>query len=129
MAGEPIWLSRRLLDVMHFQLILEYGGRPGVRDASAIESAPGRAQNKHAYGEAQLPALAAAYAYGLSRNHGYVDGNKRIAAAAIGVFLDLNGLDLNTPEAELVRVMVAVAAGNFSEKELAEWIAEQAQPK
>jgi death-on-curing protein len=129
MAGEPIWLSRRLLDVMHSQLILEYGGRPGVRDASAIESALARAQNKHAYGETQLPALAAAYAYGLSRNHGYVDGNKRIAAAAIGVFLDLNGLDLNTPEAELVRVMVAVAAGNFNEKALGEWIAEQAQSK
>jgi death-on-curing protein len=91
---EPIWLSRILLDQMHAELIREHGGSPGIRDANLVESALARPQNKWAYGEEDIVKLAAAYGYGLARNHGYVDGNKRIGFMAMFVFLYQNGFFL-----------------------------------
>ncbi len=120
--SEPVWLDRGIIDTLHDLLIVEYGGAGGTRDGGLIDSALARPRNTAAYTTADLPALAAAYAYGLAQNHGYVDGNKRVAATALGVFLDLNGLELVAPEPELVAVILALAAGELGEDELAEWV-------
>ncbi|MBM3240673.1 type II toxin-antitoxin system death-on-curing family toxin [Candidatus Poribacteria bacterium] len=119
---EPIWLSRILLDQMHAELIREYGGSPGIRDANLIESALARPRNKWLYGEEYIAELAAAYGFGLAKNHGYVDGNKRIAFMAMFVFLYQNGFFLDAPNSEVVSVMLEVTAGNLSEDALSEWI-------
>jgi death-on-curing protein len=126
---EPLWLDRRWVDALHFQQLSRFGGLHGIRDEGAIESALGRARNQWAYaGERSLPKLAAAYAFGLSRNHGYNDGNKRIAFMAMAVFLDLNGLELVAEEPDVVRVMLSLAAGDVAEEELAAWIADHVSP-
>lgn len=118
----PRWLSRLILDRLHQELVREHGGSYGVRDEGLIESALARPQNRWAYeAGADLPALAAAYGFGLARNHGYVDGNKRAAFAALYVFLGLNGLDLEVPEPDVVAVMTGVADGSITEDELAIW--------
>ena len=97
MAGrrtEPRWLTRRMLDVLHDAQLREHGGSPGTRDEGLLESALARPQHKFAYAKRpDLATLAAAYAFGLARNHGYVDGNKRTAFMAAYVFLGLNGHD------------------------------------
>lgn len=126
---EPVWLDRLILETLHDQLILEYGGTPGTRDAGLVESALGRPRNKWLYEEnVDLSLLAASYAFGLAKNHGFVDGNKRIAATAMGVFLGLNGLELEAPEPELVSAILAIAKGEWTEDELAAWIRERIIP-
>jgi death-on-curing protein len=120
---EPRRLGRKLIDSIHSGQIHQFGGSPGVRDAGLIESALARPVNKWEYGqERDLCALAAAYAYGLTTNHGYIDGNKRIGFLAMYVFLGLNGLELDTPEPEAVRIMLKVAEGVCEEPELTEWV-------
>lgn len=120
---EPRWLPRLLVDTIHEELIREHGGSYGIRDAGSIDSALSRARNRWAYEPTvDLPVLAAAYGYGLARNHGYVDGNKRVAFMALYVFLSLNGLELEVPEAAAVSTMTNVAAGALSEEELAVWV-------
>ena len=126
---EPIWLSRILLDQMHAELIREHGGSPGIRDANLIESALARPQNKWAYGEEDIVELAAAYGYGLARNHGYVDGNKRIAFMAMFVFLYQNGFFLDAENSEVVSVMLGVTEGNLSEEALSEWLRSRLRPR
>jgi len=126
---EPIWLSRILLDQMHAELIREHGGSPGIRDANLIESALARPQNKWAYGEEDIVELAAAYGYGLARNHGYVDGNKRIAFMAMFVFLYQNGFFLDAENSEVVSVMLGVTEGNLSEEALSEWLRSRLCPR
>lgn len=121
--NEPVWLKRAWVDALHFRQLQRFGGRYGVRDENAIESALARPRQQWAYAEHNdLASLAAAYGYGLTRNHGYVDGNKRIGFVAMAVFLDLNGWTLHAPEPDVVRVMSAVAAGAMSEPELAAWL-------
>jgi len=117
-----VWVDRAIVDTLHDLLLAEYGGASGLRDGRLIDSAVGRARNKAGYQDADLATLAAACAYDLARNHGYVDGNKRVAAATMGVFLDLNGFELIAPEAELVAIMLALAAGELEEPALADWI-------
>lgn len=119
---EPVWLTIRTLHALHANLIREYGGSTGVRDEGLLESALARPQNRWHYGERSLGALAAAYLSGLVRNHAYVDGDKRIAAAAAGVFLLLNGKELDAPEPELVEAVLAVITGEWTEEVLAGWI-------
>ncbi|MBC8228368.1 type II toxin-antitoxin system death-on-curing family toxin [bacterium] len=126
---EPIWLSRILLDQMHAELIREHGGSPGIRDANLIESALARPQNKWAYGEEDIVELAAAYGYGLVKNHGYVDGNKRVAFMAMFVFLYQNGFFLDAENSEIVSVMLGVAEGNLSEEALSEWLRSRLRPR
>lgn len=129
MPEEPLWLDRLVLNALHHQLIREYGGSPGIRDDGLIESALARPSQKWAHAEnVDLPGLAAAYAYGLIRNHGFVDGNKRVGAATAGVFLMLNGLEIEAPEPELASTMLAVAAGEWDEETLASWIHEHVVP-
>lgn len=122
---EPTWLRRAWIDAIHFQQLNRFGGAHGVRDDNAIESALARPLNQWAYArDLDVAALAATYGYGLTRNHGYVDGNKRIGFMAMAVFLDINGWSLEAPEAEVVQVMLAVAAGEFTEEALAAWVRE-----
>lgn len=120
---EPVWLDRAILEAIHFDQIQEHGGRLGVRDEGLIESALARPRNKWAYEEAcDLASLAAAYGYGLARNHPFVDGNKRVAFMAMYVFLGLNGWDLDAPEPEVVTVVNDVASRRLGEEELAAWL-------
>lgn len=119
---EPIWLPRKLVVTIHARAIKEFGGSYGVRDEGLLESALARPQNLAAYGEPSLFALAAAYAFGLAKNHAFIDGNKRVAFAAIDVFLQLNGYELSASDVEATVMMQDLAAGSLSEDELAAWI-------
>jgi death-on-curing protein len=121
--GEPLWLRRPWVDALHFQQLKRFGGLYGIRDEGAIESALARARNQWEYAEERdIAALAAAYGFGLARSHGYSDGNKRVGFVAMVVFLELNGVELDAPEPDVVRVMVGVAAGEVAEPELVEWL-------
>lgn len=121
--AEPRWLDRAVVDAMYADQLQRHGGRPGVRDENALDSALARPRNKWAYDPtADLAALASAYGYGLATNHPYTDGNKRIAFLAMYVFLGVNGRELAAPEPEVVDVMRAVADHRCSEAKLAEWI-------
>ena len=122
--NEIEWLDLDIiLDVQAEQLAL-FGGADGVRDQGLLESAMARPVNKHGYGETSLAALAAAYAFGITRNHPFVDGNKRTAFAAIIVFLGLNGIDFLVAPAEATAVMLDLAAGAIDEETLARWISD-----
>lgn len=112
-----------VVDAIHLDQLREHGGLSGVRDENVLESALARPQQKwHYEPAADLASLAAAYAYGLARNHPYRDGNKRIAFLALATFLLLNGLELKTTDADVVAHMLALAEGRLSEDELASWI-------
>ena len=111
-----------MLDVLHDAQVREHGGSPGARDEGLLESALARPQHKWAYAAApDLAILAAAYAFGLAKNHGYVDGNKRVAFMAAYVFLGLNGKDFDADEPDVVGTMERVADGRLSESGLASW--------
>ncbi len=121
--SEPIWLKRVWVDAIHFQQLQRFGGLYGERDDGAIGSALARPLNQWAYDDVtDIAALAAAYGFGLTRGHGYVDGNKRVGFVAMAVFLDLNGWSLDAPEPEVVRIMLAVASGGLGEAGLTAWI-------
>jgi death-on-curing protein len=112
-----------VVDAIHTEQIREHGGLSGVRDESALESALARPQQKWHYAQkVDVPLLAAAYGFGLVRNHPYRDGNKRIGFLSIVTFLGINGHDLDASDAEVISEMLALADGRVSEDELAEWI-------
>lgn len=120
---EPIWISRALLDGLHHELIEQYGGAHGVISDALLESALDRPRNLHAYTpESDLAALAASLCFGLAKNHGFRDGNKRSAFTAMAVFLRLNGQRIIVPEPEAVAAMVCLATDAWSEERMAEWI-------
>ena len=126
---EPRWLGRLVVDEAHFRQIREHGGRYGLRDENALESALARPRQRwHYQGDARLSDLAAAYAYGLATNHPYVDGNKRITLVAMAAFLVRNGSELTATNAEALSTMLALAAGQLTEAALADWIEEHSQP-
>ena len=120
--SEPVWLPVELVLAIHESQLRRFGGPPGVRDRGALESALGRARNKWAYEDANLATLAAAYGFGIARNHPFVDGNKRAALLAIVTFLGLNGIDLIADEAEAAVIIRDLAAGLVDESGLARWI-------
>ena len=122
--NEPEWLEQEILLDVHAEQLALFGGSDGLRDLGILESALARPINKFAHGETDLASLAAAYAFGIARNHPFVDGNKRVAFASILVFLGLNGLELNAPPADATAVILAIAAGEIEEDELARWIAD-----
>lgn len=124
----PIWVLRTVIDAMHEMQLAEHGGAPGIRDEGLLESALARPVNAHAYGEADLCALAASYAFGIACNHPYVDGNKRTAFLAAYVFLSINGLELVAEEVDATTTMLAVAAGQSSESAFADWLRANVQP-
>jgi death-on-curing protein len=120
---EPRWLGRLAVDEAHYQQIRAHGGSHGIRDENALEAALARPRHRWSYSpSAGLSALAAAYAFGLMRDHPYVDGNKRTALVVLVAFLDLNGVDLTASDGEALLAMLAVAAGELAEAELVGWI-------
>lgn len=126
--SEPRWLSRRVIETMHAALIREYGGSFGIRDSGLLDSAPARPRNKWSYGESDPRRLAAAYCYGLVKNHAFIDGNKRIAFMAAYVFLSINGLELDAPETEAYAAVVDLASGGITEDEFAAWLKARTNP-
>ncbi len=124
MAQDWIWVTLDVAMAAHAEQIAEHGGGNGVRDATLLESAMMRPQNLAAFGEPDACALAASYAYGIARNHPFVDGNKRTAAVVSETFLMLNGYELTASDAELVVAFIDLAAGEMSEDELVAWFRE-----
>jgi death-on-curing protein len=121
-VSEPEWVTMPIVLAIHDEQLTIHGGSAGLRDAALLESALGRPRNKWAYEKAELPELAAAYGYGIARNHPFVDGNKRTALLAIYTFLGVNGVDFIVPEADAAAMILALAAGEVSEESLAQWI-------
>jgi death on curing protein len=124
--AEPKWLTRRSVDAMHAALIEEHGGSHGVRDPALIESALARPLNRFAYSEGgcDVAELAAAYGFGLVKNHGY----KRVGLAALLVFLGRNGYRLRITEPQAVLMIEQLAAGGVTEDELTAWVRERIAP-
>jgi death-on-curing protein len=125
---EPRWLGRLAVDEAHFRSIRDHGGAHGLRDEGALEAALARPRHRWRYEpDARLADLAAAYAFGLARDHPYVDGNKRIALVALVGFLDLNGVSMTATNADALLVMRRLGDGRITEAELADWIDAHAQ--
>ena len=122
------WVHPELARIAHAEQLAEHSGGAGVRDAGLLEGAMARPRNLAAYGEPDVAALAAAYAFGIARNHPFVDGNKRTAAVVSETFLRINGFDLNASDAELVVAFLALAAGELPEEELAAWFRDHITP-
>jgi death-on-curing protein len=120
-AAEPVWIERQIALAVHDQQLAEHGGGVGLREEGGLESALARPINKWSYGEEDLAALAAAYAFGVARNHPFVDGNKRTAWVLARLFLALNGRQLRFTAADAIEAMLALAAGELSEEEMADW--------
>lgn len=119
-----IWLNLRVIKAFHDRQINEHGGLPGLRDEGLLVSALSRPQNTYHYSNPKpdIAELAAAYAFGLAKNHPFNDANKRTALIAMRLFLKLNGYDLSAPPEEKYRTIIQVAASEVSEVELAQWI-------
>lgn len=116
------WVSQDVVLAVHDEQLAEHGGLSGLRDESLLLSALARPMNLAAYGTPDLADLAAAYAVGITRNHAFLDGNKRTAfVVAAGIFLPYNGYEIIAPHPDRVRVMLAVADGSMSEEALAAW--------
>jgi death-on-curing protein len=116
-------LSRTVVDAIHTDQLREHGGLTGVRDETALESALARAQQKWNYAEkADMALLAAAYGFGLVKNHPYRDGNKRIGFLAIVTFLGINGYEFEASDTDVITEMLTLADGRVLEQELADWI-------
>lgn len=118
---EPVWLDSRLALAIHDRQLAEHGGPSGVRDMGALESALARPRNQWEYGEDDLCRLAAAHAFGLARNHPFTDGNKRTAWVLARTFLALNAVEIAFAAVDAVATVQALAAGNLTEDELADW--------
>ncbi len=121
--SEPKWLNELSVMLLHVESLARYGGAGGLRAAGLLQSALARARNLYVYeGVNEVERLAAAYGVGIARNHPFVDGNKRTAFLAIGLFLLKNGYMLNASDAEAIDAMFALASGDLTEDELVEWI-------
>jgi len=119
---EWVWLETRIILAAHDEQLAEHGGAEGLRDQGALESAMARPQNLVPYGDPDVAALAAAYAFGIAKNHPFVDGNKRSALVALEAFLDVNDYELTADDVQCVLIILGVADGSLSESELAGWI-------
>ena len=120
---EPRWLSRVVVDTIHADQLRQHGGLAGVRDENILESALARPRHKWEYDpRSDRAVLAAAYAFGLVRNHPYRDGNKRIGFLALATFLGINGCELDTTDADVVTTMLALADGSLTEVRLTRWV-------
>jgi death on curing protein len=126
-VADWIWVAREVALAIHLEQLANYGGGEGVRDLGLFESAMARPQNLAAYGDPDAAALAASYAFGLARNHPFIDGNKRTAAVVSLTFLLLNAYFYEISEAEIVVTFEALAAGQLSEDQLADWFRERVQ--
>ena len=124
-----VWIERSVILAIHEMQLAEHGGGNGIRDVNLLESALARPMNLVAYGAPDAPALAAAYGYGISRNRAFIDGNKRTGFVAAELFLRLNGYQLAAGDADCVLTMLAVAAGDITEDEFADWLRRHAVAK
>jgi death-on-curing protein len=127
-VSDFVWLDGHEIRAIQLELIAEHGGMAGIRDEGLLESALARPQNLPAYGSPELAELAAAYGFGLAKNHASIDGHKRIALAAIAVFLDVNGYELIASQAEAVETILGIAESRLTEADLALWIARNVRP-
>ena len=122
-----MWVATAVAEAAHREQLAEHGGGEGTRDAGALESTMARPRQRFAYEDPDACALAAAYAFGIARNHPFVDGNKRTAAVVSETFLMLNGWQLTASDAELVVAIVALAAGELTEPDLTHWFRDHAK--
>lgn len=120
--SDIVWLTSDLVQSVHAHQVKLFGGPSGLRDEGALESALGLPMNRVAYGEPDLAELAAAYAFGIAKNHPFIDGNKRAALLALATFLGLNDIDFLVEEAEAVVMIRGFAAGEIDESGLTRWI-------
>jgi death-on-curing protein len=119
----PVWIDARAILFLHDESLAMFGGARGLRDAGLLESALTRPVNQHLYSpDSGIAELAAAYAFGLAKNHPFVDGNKRTAFLALGLFLAVNGWLLETTQIDAIETMLSLAQGTLTESELANWI-------
>ena len=123
------WVDKSALLLLHAESLAEHGGRAGLRDEGLLDSALARPLNLVAYGEPDLADLAAAYAFGLAKNHPFVDGNKRAAFLGAGLFLALNGFRLRASEVDATQAMLALAADELSEEAFARWLRANVTPR
>ena len=123
MKRKPKWIDKQALLLLHDESLSLFGGARGLRDEGLLDSALARPINKFLYEDiSDLADLAAAYGYGVAKNHAFVDGNKRAAFLSLGLFLAINGKHLRAKQVDAIHVILALAAGELSEKELASWI-------
>lgn len=126
---EPLWLDRELILLLHDDILAATGGAPGVRDTGLLDSALARPLNRFAYeGLADLVELAATYAVAIASNHPFIDGNKRSAFMALGLFLEENGLTLAATDDDAIEAMLGVARGEVTIEALADWLRSRVQP-
>jgi death on curing protein len=123
------WVDKRLLLILHDESLAEHGGAAGLRDEGLLDSALGRPRNLLAYGKPDTADRAAAYGIGLTKNHAFVDGNKRVAFLSVGLFLALNGHRLDASQADATLTMISVAAGDIDETTFARWIRANSAPR
>jgi death-on-curing protein len=121
-ATAPAWLTYDQVIAIHSRQLRRFGGAPGLRDEGLLRSALERPLNKWHYESSALPELAAAYAYGLAKNHAFVDGNKRIAFMTLAIFVRKNGVRFAPDPAHATAIVMSLAAGEVSEESLARWI-------
>lgn len=118
----PIWIKESVVIAIHRRQLAEHGGSDGIRDKGLLESAMYRPKNLLAYGNPTIFDLAAAYGYGITKNHPFIDGNKRTSYVVMRTFLKLNGYDIQASESEKYQIWIGVANNQISEAELAIWI-------
>ena len=124
-----VWIESALIHAVHDEQLAEHGGGAGLRDPNLLESALARPQQLAHYGAPDAADLAASYGYGISRNHPFIDGNKRTGFVALELFLALNGYNLSATDADCVLIMLSVAAGELEEPAFAEWIRTHSPPR
>jgi death on curing protein len=122
MSAQPHWLTYEQIIAIHGRQLRRFGGAAGLRDEGLLRSALDRPINKWSYQRSELPELAAAYAFGLAKNHAFVDGNKRMAFMAMMTFLRSNGVRFTPDQAHATKIILALAAGEVSEESLTRWI-------
>jgi death-on-curing protein len=128
-VSEWKWLSRQAIEIIHREQLLEHGGLPGLKDENALEAALARPKHKAAYGEPQLFELAAAYVFGIARNHPFADGNKRTSFLSAYVFLRIHGYQIEAEQGQIIAFMQEVAAGNVDETGIAAFLKDFSVPK
>ena len=128
MSDTPVWIDKRAVLLLHDESLAMFGGAPGLRDEGLLDSALGRPINQYQYDAVRdLASLAAAYGFGIAKNDAFVDGNKRTAFLAIGVFLAINGQRLVAGQVDSIQTILALAAGKLDETQLADWIRAQSR--
>jgi len=127
---QPYWISRKALLYLHSASLATFGGSTGIRDEGLLDSALARPENRFLYAqEPDLPELAASYGFGIAKNHPFIDGNKRAAFHAVGLFLSINGFELVADQVDAIQTVMSLAAGGLTEEQFAAWIRKNTQSR